>query len=146
MPCGVPTSHVHGAVTAIPLFFPLQSLLPRVPHALRRVGGGCGGHGDGCHGRKPGVVGWRRRSALIPRAVEGAGRPYWRSRSVASWVRGQPLASSLYKKGAGTVCFPTHFPSPLSNFPRSLWPEGVEVVVLQWRRRELLLNSVSLPS
>ena len=77
--CGLPTSHVHGAITAIPLVFLPLALPPRVLHASRRVGGGCGGRENERHGRKTGVVDWCRGSALILRAVNGAEELDWPS-------------------------------------------------------------------
>ena len=80
---GLPTSHVHGAITVVPLTSPLLAFPPRVLHLLRRVGGGFRGHGNVCHGRKPGATDWRRESVLIPRAVDSAEGSDWQSGAVA---------------------------------------------------------------
>jgi hypothetical protein len=66
---GSPTSHVHGAVIAIPVTALPPPVLPHMLHALRRVGGGREGHGNGCQGRKLGAMDRRRRSVLIPGVV-----------------------------------------------------------------------------
>ena len=107
-------SHVHGVVIATPLSFPLQVLLPHVSHALRKVGGRCGWHGNVCPGRKPGVVDWCRGSALIPQAVDGDEEPDWRSGVATSMGKSQPPAPLTYKKGCGAGRFFTH---PTPSFP-----------------------------
>ena len=66
---GLPTSHVHGAVTAISLIPSPLPFSPRMPHALRRVGGRRGGHGNECQGIMPGAMDRRKRSVLISCAV-----------------------------------------------------------------------------
>ena len=72
---------------------------PNIWDALHRVGGVCGGHGDEHHGRKLGIMDWRRGSALITRGVDGAGEPDRRSGAAASRVKSQPLASFPYERG-----------------------------------------------
>ena len=88
-------------VTAIPLVLPLLPFLPCTLHALCRVGGRCGGHGNECHGRKPGATDRRKRSAWILCGVGDAEESDWWSGAVASWVRSQPRTRSPIKEDVG---------------------------------------------